>query len=274
MTNRWWALFAVSALTALLCPPALPAQTCAAPAQRLQAGYLAVPVKLPDGCYTFQVIPYYPQPGDLLLCDYFNKLHTFAFKMIGTGPPVHSAIVFDHTDGTPLILDIAGPKTLTAKVVLYEVWPRMKNYPGTILVRRPREPVCPERSAALTQFALTQNGKSFAVARLALQGTPFRPRTCPCFAGSCINREKWICSELIVVAAATAGLVDLEKNCSNAIFPRDLAYDEHCNLSETYQEPVLWIADPEPLIHDGKVVVLRGGPPAKDNYLIGQVPSP
>lgn len=252
MSIRWWALVIFFVLGV---PSALLAQ--APTAHRPQVGYLVVRVHDAKNASHFQIVPYYPQAGDMLLYDYFNALHTFAFQMVGTGAPVHSGMVFDRQDGSPAILDIAGPRTLTAKVVLPDACPRMMEYKGAILVRRPCRPLTCEQSAALTHFAVAQEGKPFAIARLALQGTPFRPRTCTCFAATHLDRERWICSELVVAAATVAGLVDPHVHFANAILPGDLAYDDHCDLSGYFQEPALWIPDPHPGIHGDRVWTIR-----------------
>ena len=55
--------------------------------------------------------------------------------------------------------------------------PRLNTYPGDVMVRRLREPLTPQQSRELTQFAEAQVGKRFAVWRTALQGTPFCPRS-------------------------------------------------------------------------------------------------
>jgi hypothetical protein len=118
----------------------------------------------------------------------------------------------------------------------------------------------PEQSAALTCFALAQEGKKFAVGRLALQITPFRCRLGLrhwLFARTCLDRNRWICSENVVAAATVAGLLDPRVHCANAMYPRDLAYDEHYDLSAAYHEPVLWVAEPNPHIEGNRVSFVK-----------------
>lgn len=251
MSNRWWGAVLTLGLACALSPCGRAEPPDLPPPARPQAGFLVLPVS--EARSNLQVVPYYPQAGDMLLCDYFKPLHTWAFEKIGSGAPVHSAIVFDRPDGTPAILDITGPTTLNAHVQLLEVWPRLAAYPGAILVRRPRQPLTPEQSATLTQFALAQEGKRFAVARLALQGTPFRPRTCRWWARTCLDRKCWICSELVAAAATVAGLLDPAQHFTNVLYPRDLAYDECFDLSASFQDSVLWVADPHPTIQGNHV---------------------
>jgi len=223
-----------------------------------QAGYLIVPIKDGQGGFQFQVEPYYPQPGDILLYNYSCTLYSVLFRLIGTNTPTHAAIVIEHPQGGPAILEV-GPHShfhAFTNVCIVDVLPRLSSYPGAIMVRRPCQPLSPEKSADLTRFAVAQNGKRFAVGRLALQITPFRCRwglRRVLFARTCLDRQRWICSENVVAAATVAGLCDPKVHFANAMYPRDLCYDEHYDLSATYCPPVLWSADPHPHIEGNRV---------------------
>jgi hypothetical protein len=209
----------------------------------LGTGYLAIPQARGSA---FRVVPYRPQPGDVLLYD--MPQYTKLFHLCGSGAPMHAAIVFAKPDGTPAILDITGPQLWLSKVQLLEPGPRLHNYPDRIMVRQPRRPLTPEQSAALTRFALQQDGKSFALGRLLLQGTPFRCRyglRRLVFGQTYADRSRWICSEMVVAAAASAGLFDLDDYPANAMYPRDLAYDEAYDLSAVFEAPVLWLPQAE-----------------------------
>ena len=48
-------------------------------------------------------------------------------------------------DGTPALLELTGPRTLTAKVCIVDVEPRLTNYPGIVMVRRLRQPLTAEQ---------------------------------------------------------------------------------------------------------------------------------
>lgn len=262
MNQGCWALMlTVGALSIGLTPPVLsqgPSQ--GNPPKPVQAGFIVVPISPAEDGRHLQVVPYYPQPGDLLLYDYANRLYTMAFKAVGTGTPIHSAIAFKRPDGSCALLDLTGPKVITAKVCLFDVEPRLRTYHGSVMVRRVRAPLSAEKSAALTQFALAQEDKPFAVGRLILQGTPLRPRTGlrrQWFGHTELDRQRWICSELTVAAATVAGLLDPSKHFASSIYPRDLAYDEHYDFSTIFQTPVLWVADPNPMIEGDRVIVFR-----------------
>jgi hypothetical protein len=204
-----------------------------------QAGYVEVPL---DGRRT-QAQPYVPQPGDLLLYDDFNPFYHFAFWVAHTAPPTHSAIVIAREDGSSASLELTGPRVLTAKVCLVDVEPRLAHYPGIVMVRRLRQPLTAEQSRELTRFAHAQVGKSFAVGRVAMQATLLSPRfglgRC-LFGQTCLDRDRWFCSELVVAACATCGVLDPRAHCANALYPRDLAVDETLDLSRLYHPPVVW----------------------------------
>jgi hypothetical protein len=233
--------------------PPCPGHGCPEP-----AGYLVLPIKDGKGGFQYDVQPYYPQPGDILLYNYSCTLYTMLFWLVGTDTPTHAAIVIERPQGGPAILEV-GPHShfhAFTKVCIVDVLPRLASYPGVIMVRRPCHPLSPEKSAELTRFALAQDGKKFAVGRLALQITPFRCRwglRRKLFARTCLTRERWICSENVVAAATVAGLCDPTVHFANAMYPRDLCYDEHYDLSASYCVPILWTADPHPHIVGNQV---------------------
>jgi len=223
----------------------------------VQAGYLVVPVDDSQGP-RLEVVPYFPQPGDLLLFDDEDPLHHVLFAAAGTGAPVHVAIVFARQDGRPALLDLTGPTVKSARVSLIEVLPRLQRYHGVIVVRRPRRALTAQQSADLRHFAQEQEGKEFAYFRMLLQGTVFRSRNGLrhyLFAATCMDRTRWLCSELVVAAATAAHLLDAKTFPANSMYPRDLAYDEKYDLSGIYQAPILWVADPRPNIRGHMVDV-------------------
>ncbi len=198
---------------------------------------------------------YEPRPGDIVLYDDFNKLFHFLFKLAKTDAPTHVAIVVARPDGTPALLDLTGPKTISAKVVILDVDTRLKSYPGVIMVRRIRQPLTPEQSQDLTRFAQTESGKSFALPRVMLQGTPFCPRVGlrrELFGKTYLTRDRWFCSELVVAACASARLLDPRAVRANATYPRDLAYDETINLSSLYHPPMWWTAAAPSILAPGR----------------------
>jgi hypothetical protein len=221
-------------------------------------GYLFRMVPGPDHAMSLQGEPYLPREGDVVLFDDHNKFMHFLYRIRGTGGPLHSAFVFKRPDGTLAVLE-AGPN-FTPKVFVLEVAPRLHDFYGTILIRRLKHPLATEQSEHLTQFALAQEGKHYALARLALQATPFRPRgplRTTCLGRTCMDRKRWMCSELTVAAVTATGLCG-KKYCANGMYPRDLCYDETYDFSSFYEDPALWY----PLAHlemEGNGIVLFDG---------------
>jgi hypothetical protein len=248
MRWRWLASLGMVLLVAGLSRGGAPVSPC-------QAGYLVLPVDDPHG-FHLDVVPYLPRPGDILLFDDEDPLHHFLLGLKNAGPPVHAAIAYAREDGTPGLLDLTGPTLQSAKVSLLDVMPRLVKYHGEIMVRRILQPMTPEQCAALRSFAQQQQGKEFAMGRMLLQGTPFCCRyglRHLLFAGTTMDRTRWLCSELVVAGAITAHILDARRFPANCMYPRDLAFDERYDFSPYYCTPVLWVPDPHPLIH-GNVV--------------------
>ena len=236
MKARWRLPLGVLLFTAALAPGQSP---------RLGGPIVPVGYLLPDS--QSKAVPYQPQPGDIVLYDDFNRFHKVVFRLAGTSAPSHAAMVIARADGAPALLDLTGPMVVTAKVCIIDVEPRLSSYPGVIMIRRLREPLTPEQSQELTRFAEAESGKSFALGRVCLQGTPFCARTGlrrEMFGKTYPSRKRWFCSELVVAACASAHVLDANKCCANATFPRDLAFDERMDLSELYHPASFWTAAP------------------------------
>jgi hypothetical protein len=72
-----------------------------------------------------------------------------------------------------------------------------------------------------------------------------------------LDRERWICSELVVAAATASGVLDPDLYPANMVYPRDLAYDEHFDFSPHYDPPAMWYPRPE-LEYVGKGIRVIG----------------
>jgi hypothetical protein len=236
MNGRW--LISLGSL--LLATVTAPAQSPVATVGHLVARELSADAK------HLQAIPFTPQPGDIVLYDDFNRFFHFLFKIANTAPPTHTALVIAGNDGKPALLELTGPKVLTARVVIMDVDTRFRSYPGIIMVRKIREPLTADQSRELTQFAEAQQGKAFAWPRVILQGTPLCPRTGlrkELFGHTYLDRNRWFCSELVVAACVSAKILDGKKCCANATYPHDLAVDRWLDLSASYHPPARWTAD-------------------------------
>ena len=197
---------------------------------------------------------YRAQPGDILLFDDHSAWMAKIYRAVGTDRPLHAAVVFRRADGSLATLE-AGTNAVM-KVFNFDLEPRLRKFDGTILVRRLKQPMSAEQASRFAEFALAQEGKSYAIGRLALQGTPLRPRgtfLAPYFGRTVVDRDRWICSELVVASLVVAGVFNVDDYPANLMYPRDLCYDERFDLSPRYELPALWYPQPE-LEHVGKGV--------------------
>jgi hypothetical protein len=108
----------------------------------------------------------------------------------------------------------------------------------------------------LTEFALAQDGKRFALFRLGVQLTPFRTRgpLRTYFMGSPHggNRRSYFCSELVSEACVAAGLLDPARTRPSATYPRDLFFgrsfnrflNRHLEINEGWLPPARWTDQP------------------------------
>ena len=184
---------------------------------------------------------YHARPGDVVLFNDHSSFTHMVYRFRHTGGPLHAAIVFRKEDGSMGILE-AGTNAVM-KVFVFDLETRLHGFNGTVVVRRLHKPLTDEQSAKLRDFALAQEGKPYAIGRVILQLTPFRPRNsllAHIFGGTVLDRERWICSELVVASIATAGVWEPQAFPANTRYPRDLCYDERFDLSPYYQAPALW----------------------------------
>jgi hypothetical protein len=214
------------------------------PAETDPAGYLTPRPHGHGRAHRQRAVPYTPREGDLVFYDDHSQVWTALFAAAGTGPPTHMGIVVKKPGGTPAVLE-AGPDD-TLWVRLLDAGPRLRQFDrdfhGTVLVRRCQVRLTPEKSAALTAFALAQDGKRYAALRLLAQGTWFRARGPlePWLARTHLDRGAWICSELAVAAGTVAGLFDPQVVRANATYPRDLVSDGRHDLRACWEPPARW----------------------------------
>lgn len=211
----------------------------------LRAGHLLRHDRDAEGIVRQSSEPYEPREGDIVFFNDHSVKWGLLYKMVGSDAPYHSALVFKRPDGTPALVEAGPNDTLLCRVT--EIAPRLHAFDGTIHVRRCKKAPTAEQSAELTKFALAQDGKRYALGRLLLQGTPFRARG-PVrrwmWGATLTDRDAYICSELVVAGASIAGALDPEEHKANAIYPRDLIFDDHYDLSDRYEQAQVWLRDP------------------------------
>lgn len=249
-----------------------------------QAGsYLYQPRYVIDHDLVGPATPYEPQPGDIMLSTDGSIFWIVMHNLAGTSHPTHSGILFRRSDGTMAVLEGGPHDTLRCRAL--DAVPHLKSYEeeGRVWIRRRAVPLTPEQSGRLTQWAEAQDGKLFALQRLAFQLTPFRPRGLftqyygkPC--GH--KRNTFFCSELVMESCCAAGIVCTETARPSATYPRDLFFDSsvnrfintHLKLAPDWDPPARWVshAPPEdlqstkaPRVQDpGKVQSPRQAPQA------------
>ncbi len=198
---------------------------------------------------------YLPQPGDIMLrldgSVFWKVTHYLALAFDPNG----SGIVFARPDGSLAVLE-AGPND-TKYVGTLDLLPHLREYEaeGKVWIRKRRVPLTPEQSCRLTEFALAEDGKRFALVRLAAQLTPFRTRgpLRTWFVGKPKgDRFSYFCSELVSEACVYAGLLDPAKTRPSATYPHDLFFGRswnpylncHLEINAGWCPPARWTCSP------------------------------
>jgi hypothetical protein len=205
-------------------------------------------VQFPDGAFRPVVEPYIPREGDMVFFDDYSTKWECLFRAVGTGPPFHSAIVFRLPNGLPAVIEAGADDGLV--VAIEPAYQRLRRFKGDIWIRRCKRALTHEESRRLTEFALEQDGKPYAVTRLLMQATALRCRMglrYQLFARTYLDRDSWLCSELVVAAGTVANLFDPKLHPANAMYPRDLVTDRYYSLRHNWEDPGLWEPSPQPV---------------------------
>ena len=220
-------------------------------AGREVGSYLYQPSYCMDKILRAPAEPYLPRPGDIMLATDGNLFWTITHDLALAFEPHGSGIFFARPDGSLAILE-AGPND-TLFIRNLDALPHLAEYAdkGSVWIRKHRVPLTDEQSCRLTQFALRQNGKFFALGRLGLQLTPFRTRgpLRTSFVGKPHgDRFSYFCSELVTEAMVASGLLDREIARPSATYPHDLFFEHslnpfiesHYHLGERWYPPARW----------------------------------
>ena len=196
--------------------------------------------------------PYVPQPGDVMLATNNKIRPKIGHDLALAFEPHHSAIVLARPDGSPALLE-AGPFD-TLWIHVMDLLPHLQRYSeiGPVWIRKRKTPLTVEQSERLTAFCMRQDGKRFAIQRLGLQLTPFRPRgpLRTAFVGKPHgDRRTYYCAELVMESCIAAGLVDPETARPSATYPHDLFFDKsfnpyinrHLPLACDWEPPARWL---------------------------------
>jgi hypothetical protein len=196
---------------------------------------------------------YLPQPGDIMVYTDDNRFWGITHNLALAFEPHGSGIVVARPDGTLGILE-AGPND-TLYVRILDLLPHLCEYEakGPVWIRKRRTPLTPEQCGCLTDFAMRQDGKRFALVRLAGQLTLLRSRgpLRSYFVGKPHgDRDSYFCSELVTEAAVAAGLIDPHTARPAATYPHDLFFDRsynlylnrHFSLACGWEPPARWVS--------------------------------
>ncbi|MFO0864151.1 MAG: hypothetical protein U0744_05760 [Gemmataceae bacterium] len=210
-----------------------------------EVGFLKIERKFAKAAVEDEILAYEPREGDLVFYDDHHPVWSALFAYAGTGSPLHMGIVVKKRDGKLAVLE-AGPDD-SIRVKLLDIDKRLpqfqKDFKGLIRIRRCRKMLAEEDSKALTEFAVAQEGKGYAVGRLLLQGTPFRERGAKVDMGkgkTILDRDRWICSELAVAAGTVAKIFDPRVVHSTVAFPRDLVDNARYDLGGSWHDAAVW----------------------------------
>jgi hypothetical protein len=217
--------------------------------------YLCQPSYCMDDALRAPAVAYLPQPGDVLLATDDNKFWALTHDLAFAFEPHNSAVIFARPDGALAILE-AGPND-TIWVGTLDMLPHLREYAakGPVWIRKRHTPLTPEQSCKLTQFALRQDGKRFALGRLAGQLTPFRargPLRTYCLGKPLGDRHSYFCSELVTESLVAAGALDPATTRPSATYPHDLFFDQsynrylsqHLPLACDWYPPARWLPCP------------------------------
>jgi hypothetical protein len=207
--------------------------------------YLVQHVQIPDGKYASRTVRYQPQAGDLVFFNDYKPYWMVLYKMVGSDGPYHAALVFRKADGEFATAEAGPNDTLHCRIL--PLTQRLQEFQGTIHVRRVKTPLPRDREETLAAWAHAQDGKRYALGRLLLQATPIRcrgPLRKDWFGATYTDRSSYMCAELAVAGGTVVGLFDPAKQPGNAIYPRDIIYNDKYDISATYHEAELWSAYP------------------------------
>jgi hypothetical protein len=220
------------------------------------AGYLHAPAFDITGSISGEATPYHPQPGDIFLATDRGFFAQLGHRLAGAASPHHSGLVVAMPDGDMGLLE-AGPHN-TLRVRILDVYSHARSHEcnGEVVWFRQRAvPLTCEESERLTEFALAQNGKPFAVLRLVGQLTPFRcrgPMRTRVLARPHGDRVSYFCSELVTEACVAAGLLDPARARPAATYPCDLFHgqsrnrflDRNLEINDAWLPPARWTSTP------------------------------
>jgi hypothetical protein len=221
--------------------------------------FLYQPAFCADARLRLPAEPYIPQPGDIFLATDYRWLLQFGHWLAGAKDIHRSGIVIALPDGGMALAE-AGPVDKD-DVCITDLITQLQCYADKekVWIRRRAVPLTPEQSEKLTDFAIRQCGKRFALWRMLAQCCPLKSRG-PVrtfyLGGPHGDRCSYFCSEFVTEACVAAGVLNATHTRPAATYPCDLFYAESCNLflklhfspdiNAGWCPPARWIDCPDP----------------------------
>lgn len=181
---------------------------------------------------------YHPQAGDLILYHTHDEPRGILTGLITGAMITHSGIVVEDAEGKMWLMH-----AVTRGVVVEPLMEALLNDPDDIFIRAVKKPLTSEQNKTLSQFAKSEEGKSFKKKDFAIIKTRPTRRTKPPK-----TRDTYFCSQLVSTACVTANIIRSDKNGRyinpNAITPADLFGNKRLDLRGIWENPIPLIKPP------------------------------
>jgi len=209
--------------------------------------------------------PYEPQAGDVIFYTTNDEIFwNVAYTIAGTADPKHCGVVVRMPDGTFATLECGADDGNRCEVC--SIYERMRFHHcnrGRVWARRRKYPLTEEQSCKLTEFAISERGKRFALGRMALLVTPLRargPLRTQCLGKPLGPHSSYYCAEIVLEALVYAGIIDGETTRPRATFPVDFFLDrstdrylnQHISMACFLEPPARWTSNDCPCCRAGK----------------------
>lgn len=181
---------------------------------------------------------YRPQAGDLILYHTHDEPRGTLTGIMTGDMITHSGIVVEDAKGKFWLMH-----AVTRGVVVEPLMEALLNDPDDIFIRAVKKPLTPEQNKTLSQFAKSEEGKSFKKKDFAIITTPPTRKTKPPK-----TRDTYFCSQLVSTACVTADIIRSDKNGvyinPNGITPADLFGNKRLDLRGIWENPILLLKPP------------------------------
>jgi len=184
-------------------------------------------------------IPYLPREGDIVITTSCCH-HVRLFKLAGTGHPLHVGLLVKNENGE---LTFFESTVVDRGVTMFPAEERFQHFIDNhrsplIWVRPIREPLTPEQSQKLTQFALSQQKKGFAFMRSAAFVLPVER-----IHKTSTKQWTWFCTELTIEGVCQAELLSTQVNPAT-ILPEDIYHNRKIDLNGGWLPATTWAPSP------------------------------